>query len=274
MKSCSLYILLLFLLHTGVARSQVNQEDRPQVLGELFNRLVDNYNDNDRIRINDSIRLIIDDYVHSADIFTDRFTNLRFLGQILSPDSLVKIITWNLVLENQPGSYFCYLIRKTPTGKENQIFKLTAKYDLKNVFSDTTYSQSDWYGALYYDIRPFVKGDDHSYVVLGIDYGNPDITRKVIDVLNFENEGSLGFGRKCFISGEELKYRAVFGYASNAMMSLRFKTDSTIVFDHLVPFSEGHKDDRKFYAPDFSFDSFIRENDMWKLKINVDARNQ
>jgi hypothetical protein len=51
---------------------------------------------------------------------------------------------------------------------------------------------------------------------------------------------------------EEIKYRDVFEYASNAMMSLRFRSDNSIVFDHLVPFSTTHKDDRQYYGPDYS----------------------
>jgi hypothetical protein len=110
--------------------------------------------------------------------------------------------------------------------------------------------------------------------MLGIDYGNADISRKIIDVLSFRPDGSMVFGKKWFLSGEKKSYREVFEYASNAMMSLRFKSDSSIVFDHLVPFSPLHKDDRQFYGPDYSFDAYNFENGIWKLVINVDVRNQ
>ncbi len=60
------------------------------MLEELFDRLTGNYNDTERIRINDSIRIILDSYVKSDSVFKHRFTNLRYLGQIMSPDSLLK----------------------------------------------------------------------------------------------------------------------------------------------------------------------------------------
>ena len=60
MKQFILYLLLFTLLSTGIARSQVPAKDTPQVLEELFDRLIDNYNDSARIRINDSIRLVLD----------------------------------------------------------------------------------------------------------------------------------------------------------------------------------------------------------------------
>jgi hypothetical protein len=65
----------------------------------------------------------------------------------------------------------------------------------------------------------------------------------------------------------------VFEFASTAVMSLRFKTDSSIVFDHLAPFSPEYKDNFQFYGPDFSFDSYDLESGVWRFKTNVDIRN-
>jgi hypothetical protein len=274
MKPFILYLLLYIVLSTGIAKSQVSTKDTPQVLEDLFDRLVDNYNDSDRIRINDSIRIILDGYVKSDTVFTHRFTNLRYLGQIISPDSLIKIITWNLVLENEPGRYFCYfIIKQDPEGK-NMIYRLSASYNESPVRTDTTYSEPNWYGALYYDLKPCIIDNRRCWVLLGIDYGNFFISRKIIEVLNFSTDNSIIFGRKWFASGEELKYREVFEYASNAMMSLRFRSDSSIIFDHLVPFSDSHKNDRQYYGPDYSFDEYSFENGIWKLTMNVDARNK
>jgi hypothetical protein len=274
MKTFISYLLLYIVLSTGIAKSQVSTKDTPQVLEDLFDRLVDNYNDSDRIRINDSIRIILDGYVKSDTVFTHRFTNLRYLGQIISPDSLIKIITWNLVLENEPGRYFCYFIIKQDPGGKNMIYRLSASYNEDPVRTDTTYSEPNWYGALYYDLKPCIIDNRRCWVLLGIDYGNFFISRKIIEVLNFSTDNSIIFGRKWFASGEELKYREVFEYASNAMMSLRFRSDSSIIFDHLVPFSDSHKNDRQYYGPDYSFDEYSFENGIWKLTMNVDARNK
>jgi hypothetical protein len=274
MRLFLLYFALFIFLSTNSVNCQVPQPDTPKILEELFNRLVDSNKDNDRIRINDSIRVILDGYVKSDSVFTHRFTNLRFLGQITSPDSLVKIVTWNLLLENEPPRYYCYFIQKQELGGKNKTYALSANYNEKPVNTDTTYTQSDWYGALYYDLKPCAVDNNRCWVILGIDYGNPIITRKLIDVLSFKPDGSIVFGRKWFEAGEEKKYRVVFEYASNAMMSLRFKSENSIIFDHLVPFRPTQKDDRQFYGPDYSFDGYNFDNGIWKLKINVDARNK
>jgi hypothetical protein len=273
MKIFSIYLIFFFLISTGTGKSQIPVTDTSQRLEGLFDRLIDNYVDTDRVRINDSIRLIIDDYVKSDSVFTFRFTNLRYLGQIVSPDSSMMIITWNLVLEDEPGKYFCYFIRKQGAGNPNKIYRLSVSYNEKPVETDTIYTESNWYGALYYDLRPFNIDNKQCWILLGIDYSNTDISSKIIEVLSFKPDDSIVFGRKWFESGGKKKYRAVFEYASNAMMSLRFRSDSSIVFDHLVPFSSSHKDQHQYYGPDYSFDAYNFENGLWKLVLNVDVRN-
>jgi hypothetical protein len=273
MKKNIIYILIFLTISTRMASGQVNREPT-KVLEKLYGRLVNNYDDNERIRINDSVRAIIDDYVTSDTVFSHRFKSLRYLGQVTSPDSLLKIITWNLVLTNSPSKYFCYIILKQDTVKANKIFRLSAVYTENPVKTDTVYSYNDWYGALYYDIKPYTINNKKLWILLGIDYGNPFISRKIIDVLNFTQNDSIEFGRKWFDTNGNLKFREVFEYASNGMMSLRFGTDSLIVFDHLVPFSPAQENDRQYYGPDYSIDGYYFKDGLWRLKINIDARNK
>ena len=257
-----------------MANNAEGSNDTGMVLEKLYNRLVISSDDNDRIRINDSIITIIDGYVISDSLFSHNFANLRYLGQITSPDSVLKIITWNLVLKNEPGRYFCYFIRKQDRNNNNLIYRLTSTYRESNIFTDREYFESDWYGALYYDVKPFSDVDQKYWILLGIDYGNPLITRKVIEVLSFSEDGSVLFGKRLFLSGEELKFREVFEYGSGGMMSLRFGSGKSIFFDHLVPYNPLLKNDRQFYGSDYSYDAYYLENGIWKLNINIDARNK
>jgi hypothetical protein len=253
---------------------QHNQDVTSEVLEKLFGRLVNNYDDAARIRINDSIRTIVDSYVRSDTIFSHRFNNLKYLGQITSPDTLMKIVTWNLVLGSSPGKYYCYFIRKVGKEQKNKVYSLTTDYKESQIVSDTTYSESNWYGALYYDLRQISLAGTSSWILLGIDYGNPLTSRKIIEVLSFRSDSSLLFGRKWFEAGDQLIFRKVFEYASNGMMSLRFTSDKSIVFDHLVPFIQLQNEGRMSYGSDFSYDAYNFENGIWRLSLNVDARNK
>lgn len=274
MRRILIILIIITSVSTGIVRGQQVLNDTPLVLGKLYERLVNNPADSIRLQINDSIRFIIDSYVTSDTVFKHRFNNLRYLGQIISPDSSIKIITWNLILRSSQNMYFCYFIRKPEFGKKNKIYRLTASYKEDPIRTDTTINEKDWYGALYYDIRPYLTDGKRCWILLGIDYGNPEISRKIIDVLNITPDDSILFGRKWFESEGKLKYRDVFEYASNGTMSLRFKSDSSVVFDHLVPFSASQKNDRKFYGPDYSYDAYNFMKGLWRMIINVDARNK
>jgi len=173
MRKNILFLIVIFLLATASLSGQTKPSEIPVVLENLFNRLTTVYIDTDRVRINDSIRTIIDTYVVSDEVFNHRFNNLRYLGQITSRDSLVKIVTWNLVLGSGQSRYYCYFIRKEGEGKPNMVYRLSSPYKEAEIKTDTIYNENDWYGALYYDLRPFLQNGEKCWVMLGIDYGNP-----------------------------------------------------------------------------------------------------
>lgn len=269
------YFLIFFLAVAVVFSKSNGQTHRPDVtsdLDKLFTRLVTMSEDTDRIRINDSIEFIIDSYAGSDSVLSHSFKKLRYLGQITSGNKQLKIITWNLLLKNSKSRYFCYLIHRT--GKKNHLYKLAGKYLEEPVRVDTVYSEKNWYGALYYDLKPFKKDNQTYWILLGIDYGNPQVTRKIIEVVSFTPDGGILFGKKVFSSGKELKYREVLEYSSDAVISLKFRTDKMIVFDHLVPVSAELTDQKEYYGPDFSFDAYSLEKGMWILQSDVEARNK
>jgi hypothetical protein len=271
----SLLIIIICILSSSgcLLTGQPQLNDISVKLEKLFSGLRQDLPAEIKIVKNDSIRSIISSYASSDSVFRHRFSNLRFLGQITSPDSLLKIITWNLILTDGGNSYFCYLIHRDRKKGAGKVFEIKGNYKEGPIRTDTLYSSSDWYGSLYYDLRPFTFEGKVRYILLGIDYGNSFISRKVIDVLSFD-QGNIQFGLKCFTDGKTAVPRVVFEYASTAVMSLKFEGDGIIVFDHLSPFSPEMKGNRQFYGPDFSFDSYIFENDFWRLKTDIDIKNK
>jgi hypothetical protein len=271
------FLLLASFFTILISEGIICQTNSGGIAGELegmYWRIRENISSAEKLVINDSIRFIIENYAVSDTVFKHRFSNLRYLGQITSPDSLIKILTWNLILEDGGNRYFCYLIGRSAIGGKSSVYKLSGIYNEAPERTDTIYSESNWYGALYYDIRPFTTAGEKCYVLLGIDYGNSFITRKIIDVLSFGQGNSLVFGKKCFTDGKQVLSRVVFEYTSKAVMSLKFESDVLIVFDHLSPVSPDLKDNRQFYGPDFSFDSYSLENGLWRLKPDIDIRNK
>jgi hypothetical protein len=266
---------LLILLATAVElRSQENASSLPAQLEKLFGRLRENIPAEDKLKANDSILSLVSVYASTDTVFKHRFSKLRFLGQITSPDSLVKLITWNLILDDGENSYYLYVIRRNGKTGGGAVTALKAVYRDIPPDADSAYSKDNWYGSLYYEIRPFKAFETTRYLVLGIDYGSSFITRKVIDVLSFDQAGIPVFGNKCFSDGKVLKSRVVFQYSSSAVMSLKFDNDRMIVFDHLSPVSAQYTGNYQFYGPDFSFDSFTLDNGIWRYKGDIDIKNK
>jgi hypothetical protein len=226
----------------------------------------------EKLKINDSICWLLSDYVRTDSIFSHRFSSIRNLGQITSSDSSLKMLCWNLLLDDFKGKYFTYLVNKNEDGKI-KVYFLSADYNSDTPDSDTTYSQQNWYGALYYDARSFYADGEKYWTVLGIDFGDPEVTRKIIDVLSFDKNDSIIFGKKLFETSTSLRYRRVFQYASSGTMTLRFISDTSIVFDHLVPIMSENARNRVFYGSDYSYDSYVFQDGTWKFRLNVDARN-
>jgi hypothetical protein len=274
MKRLFSVILIIAALSTGLSRGQASQDELPGSLKKLFERLHAESLDSNRLRINDSIKLFIEDYVNSDKIFKGTFPDIKYLGQIISSDNKIKIITWNLILSGEPGKYFCYFIRRSHNQSQNKIYRLTASYDEGQISADTIYTGSDWYGALYYDIKPFHSGNSQCWALLGINYSNPQITRKMIEVLSFSADDKLILGRRCFNTGRSINYRHILEYSAHAVISLRFRSAGSIVFDHLVPLPPSPGDERIYYGPDYSYDEFTLKNGMWNLKVNADVRNK
>jgi hypothetical protein len=270
-RALIIYCLVIF---TPYLFAQQTFSDIEQELERQFDRLRERISSQQKLELNDSIVKTIDKYTKSEMAFRHEFKNLKYLGQITSPDSLVKIVTWNLILDDGTNYYHCYLLQRDSISESYSVIKLGATHSGTPIRTDTTYSASDWYGSLYYDLRPFINNGETRYAILGIDYGNSLTTRKIIDVVSFTSDGGIMLGLPCFTNGSETSSRVVFEYASSAVMSLKFESDQKIVSDHLSPFTPEMKGNYQFYGPDFSFDSYDYEKGYWKLNSDIDIRNK
>ncbi|HOW10866.1 MAG TPA: hypothetical protein PLX08_13815 [Bacteroidales bacterium] len=269
----SLFIISVTLLTSAISLTgQTTAISAEKELAGLFTRLAAFDDDSSKLAVNDSITSIIDSYVSSDSVIKHTLQGVKYLGQITDGNHQMKIIAWNLILNESKSRYYCYFINNS--GKVPVVRKLTAIYNEETVRTDTQYSEENWYGALYYDLKAIRKDRKTYWILLGIDYGNPSVTRKIIDVLNFSPDGQVQFGDKIFESGKVLKYREVLEYSSEAVISLKFLNDRTIVFDHLVPMSPRLKGQKEFYGPDFSYDSYTLEKGIWKFESNIDVRNK
>ena len=275
MKLKSFLIILSFIqIICGNVEGQAAYVQMDKKLERLFNNIALSEKDSEKKLLNDSIIVVVDQYVNTDSVFNHRFSDLRYLGQIMSPDSLLKIITWNVPFTEGAHNYYCYILKRTTENTQPQLYKFTAASGANKIRTDTIYSQGDWYGALYYDVRPYTINNENVYLLLGMDFKDFFLTRKVIEVLTFTGNGKPVLGSQIFRKDGKLDFREVFEYSSKASMTLRFDSSNEVVFDHLSPFSPEYEGNFQYYGPDFSYDSFLLENGKWILKQDIDVRNK
>ena len=226
------------------------------------------------MRLNDSVRLIIGSYAESDSVFTHRFENLRFLGQIIAPDRKLKIITWNVFMQNSPNRYYCYIINRGEKKKANTIRVLTGMNREEPVRQDIVYTPENWYGALYYAIQPFRNNKKVYYVVLGFDYGNLKVSRKIIDILSFSQDGNVSLGLDCFVRDKETKLREVLEYSPEGIVSLRMEDNKTIVFDQPAMIKTGHGDGQELSAAGIFLNGYVLRKGMWEFVSGLDLKNK
>lgn len=264
----TLFVFVVALICTPVF-GQFNAVDREDELAELLDSLRSATNDTEKLERNDAFQKLLAKTLEEPTIFDLQFQKLETVGFITSPDGLVKVVNWNVEMDDESQRYFAYVLHKNPRTNEHEVFELKenpAMFDPK----PTDFLESDnWYGALYYQIVPFEKNNKTSYIVLGWDGLTSRSNMKLIDVLTFTSKG-VRLGQASFKVGEETLKRVFFEHSETAVMSLRWEERyERIIFDHLSPETPTMAGFYEYYVPDMSYDAFTLEGNKWELQEDV-----
>lgn len=226
-----------------------------------------------KIRLNNEILNIFDEALSEENSFYYPFGKIKQIGVKTSDDGLVKIITWNLKLSNGSYSYYGYIQHKINKTSEPVTFKLFDKSENLIDSLNTEYSDTSWYGALYYKIITNTGVEDTVYTLLGWDGNNYLSTKKIIDILHFNEEGNPQFGKQVFKVDKQKSSRLVFEYSEKASMSLVYDENlNMIVYDYLIPPVSAYKNQYQYYGPDGSYDALYFSDGKWIHYPNIDIK--
>ena len=213
------------------------------------------------------------DFLKLDGAFTYTFTQLKTVAIIDSPDKLVRIVNWNLEYVDLSYSYAAFVMKFESEDEPIKIIELVDKLDPYTVKPEGVIDAKNWYGALYYKIIPVEYNDKIEYTLLGWDGGTSGSNFKLIDVLTF-NANSAKLGSPLFVKKKTTSKRIIFEYSDKSSMSLKYDDkNQRIVFDHLSPESASLVGVFSYFVPDFSYDSYIWQEDKWVLEEDVIAVN-
>lgn len=281
MKQLTLVFGLLLLIITKVDGQSLDKSNREKLivfqdsLKEISFKMI-----NDSIepqRYNASYKLIktLVTALKTPYSFNFTFDSLKTISIQNSPDQKFRVFTWHVM--NNDGSYRFYgTIQMNTSQGELEMFPLVDySPTLKNP-SDSTYTNSRWYGAQYYKIIPVLKDvESPYYMLLGWKGNTVKSTKKVIEVLHFK-DGKAYFGKPVFDGDPDNlnKKRIIFEYDRRATMLLNYESaENRIVFDHLAPPDPNLKGKFELYGPDFSYDGFKFLNGRWKFISDLELKN-
>ncbi len=287
MKTLSSLCLILMFTFNGlnVKAFQPLQETTSDRLRALIDSARKEKSDSLRMEINDVFFAELTAALRESSATANIFDSLN-IGVITSTDAKVTLFNWNLQQNNGTNIYF--LIIKNNTA--NQVIPMKPMTALQEISEETVFRDGDWPGGLYYRIIYRTDLTGSFYTLLGWDGFSRTTSRKTIDALSFDTDGSPVFGASIFRTKDGVRNRVVSEYAaqasftqsydrqkvtlSNVRKSQRKITDEIIVLDRLVPMDESLTGQRWAYGPAGNvYDGYIVFNKLWSFVEDIAPRN-
>jgi len=269
-----LFFIFLITYSWGVRAQQQTQGTLQDSLKQLGHTMYNEPNEALRLAANYTFIKTLVHLLKSPDSFDLPFDSLHAIAIKTSPDKQFRIFSWHLKLDD--GSYRYYgAIQLRTTNGELLLKPLVDKSPLITKPAEAITDNSKWYGAQYYDIVP-LKGLAHHYLLLGWRGNTPEITEKVIEVLQV-NGHEITFGKPLF-NGRDVAVqtaRMIYRYHAQASMLLKYdKQHNRLLMDHLAPAQPALVGQFKYYGPDMSYDAWKITKDGLQLVEDLPLKNE
>ncbi len=217
--------------------------------------MINAYEPEHRKRAGSEFNTLIDTYIAQEVYKTDKWNTLKSISRLqANQDSTVILLTWQIDEGSYPLSYGGYILIDGKATKLTQTTKIDRDIEYMSV------SNSDWYGALYYGLRP-LKGSKDKYLIFGYQHNEKFDKTKIVDILDVSG-GSITFGSELFVTESEdtrddVKLRKLLTYSSDTNASLNYNEAlDMIVFDHLMPRMGQQEGQENTYVPDGTYEGY------------------
>lgn len=270
------FYITFFTFHTFTSFSQTLEGDRALLKDSLIKlgfTMYNEVNEAERLQANYSFIKTLVQLLKTPNSFDINLDSLKMVS-IQQPDNILRIFSWHIKLNDGSFRYYGTIQVKTKDGT----LKLYPIVDQSSTIKDPDHevlSDGRWYGSQYYDAIP-LKGVKNQYVLLGWKGINPEITEKIIEVLEL-NETGITFGKSIFDGKgiDKLACRMIYKFSANARMLLKKEENKNLVImDHLAPTDPKLKGTFKYYGPDMSYDAWQIKNNQLNLVEDLPLKNE
>lgn len=268
-----LFILLLisftsavsFAQGIGKAELKVLQQ-KEDSLKDYSIKIIQGINAEDRFNADSMFTRVLVRALKTKHSFHYPFDSLQTVSVLYSPDSVFRIFTWQLVINENVIRQHGAIQMKTYDGSL-KLYGLIDKSDITTNVADTIGNHNGWIGAIYYKIIAKRSSNQYYYTLLGFDENNIRSSRKIIEVLNFINDEPVFGGRYFSFENDGVfktsRSRYIMEYKKEAGPRLNYDKElDMIIVEHLV--SESNEPNKKWtLVGDGDYEGFKWMNGKW-----------
>lgn len=273
MKKFVFFILIIISVKSYTQEDTTLIKNTEAKLMQCFKSLSVIKIDKKQSLLNDSIIKYFKEILNIPLTFTYPFDSLKNIGKLTTKDETFRFYTWNIPYEDGYHKISGFIQYKIKKDSVTYYLLSDNSSEIQNAENQILNPKS-WYGALYYDVVRKKIDKKYYYFLMGYNPYNLFSNKKIIDVFYLDEYGYPFFGKPVFNFEDKITSRKIFEYNEKSAMTLHYDEKvKMIVFHHLSPIDYKYQNNPIFLAPDSSFDGLKFEDDMWKLYINIDVRN-
>ena len=261
-------IILLFFYYNGNGQLNKNLLDSLQKEMVVYaDDMLNNSDNNARLKSDSIFTKKLVQALKNKFSFYYTFDSITQISKIYSPDSLFKIFTWDILLDNDLHIQRGAIQYNTKEGE----LKLIPLFDVTNY--DTTIfnkvsNNKNWVGAVYYNIIVNTFKNKSYYTLFGFDLNNSKSTKKILEVLYFNELNNPVFGGDFFDFKEcENQYftinRLILEYKKDALVKLNYDAKNKEIFFNYIISENNNNVDKSTFIPEGSLEYVRWEMGKW-----------
>ena len=238
-------------------------EDSMRFLGR---QVLQNKTKETRITSSEQLAQLLKTSLEVENSFNYSFDSILHVSILYPDDSTFRIFTWQLYVSPNEYRYAGIIQKNTP---QSELFSLSDRSAAIFYPNNMTVSSSNWFGALYYNLKQVNTSSGTYYTLFGLDNNSMWVKRKIIDVLYFTEEGKPQFGSPIFHGVNkqqqaETKYRVILDYSAEGSISCNYSDEyGLIIFDNLIPIGGSHEGQGVIQVSDGSYRGYKFDGEKW-----------
>jgi hypothetical protein len=219
-----LWLSILLLLSVSVASQDVREfREYEDSLVAISKEMMNGAQDEVKFNANELFTTVLSEALSLNNSFKYPFDSLKYISILVSPDKRFRIFTWMIPGDDGSYSHFGFIQSFSRRKNDFEVYQLTDLTDKEDDPQTRVLDHKNWYGAVYYQIIFTRDNGNRYYTLLGLDYSNPLVHRKVIEVLTLRSNGMPRFGQSLFRYRQPQQKRVIFQYSALSSMNLRYE---------------------------------------------------